>query len=122
MKKADEKFRDLQYSDPSYENNGVFIFPHYKIKDYQIRCIISEGEGWEHASVTIAKKRKFPSRCPTWEEMCWVKDQFWNDDETVVQFHPMKSEYVNCHPFVLHLWKQTNSIFQLPPSIMVGPK
>lgn len=84
--------------------------------------MISDGLGWEHVSVSVAPKNDKPSRCPTWGEMCWVKDQFWNDDETVVQFHPMKSEYVNCHPFVLHLWKQTNSIFQLPPSIMVGPK
>ena len=61
-------------------------------------------------------------RCPTWGEMCQVKELFWRDDETVVQFHPAKSEYVNDHSYCLHLWKQTGVDFVLPPSILVGFK
>ena len=59
------------------------------------------------------------NRCPTWDEMCLVKDIFWQDDECVVQFHPPKSEYVNLHPYCLHLWKKICGTFETPPKIFV---
>ena len=67
-----------------------------------------EGEGWEHISVSLR------DRCPTWTEMCVVKNIFWTEEELVLQFHPPKSEYINVHNFVLHLWKPPYSV-QLPP-------
>lgn len=78
-------------------------------------CIVSsgsgdpEGENWEHVSVSCA------NRCPTWEEMSSVKNLFWREDETVVQFHPRRDQYVNLHPFCLHLWKRVGSEYELPP-------
>jgi hypothetical protein len=54
--------------------------------------------------------------------MCWVKNLFWEEHEMCVQYHPPKSEYVNCHPHVLHLWKPINMTIPLPPSLLVGPK
>lgn len=81
-----------------------------------LRMISGAGEGWEHVSVSLEH------RCPTWEEMCWVKDLFWSDDECVIQFHPPKAEYVNCHPYCLHLWKQIDSEQPRPPMDHVGPK
>ena len=72
------------------------------------------GLGWEHVSVSIPG---IP-RCPTWDEICFIKDLFWDATETVVQFHPKASEYVNRHPYVLHLWKRGE--IELPPSIFVG--
>lgn len=74
------------------------------------------AQGWEHVSVS------FPDRTPTWEEMCWVKDQFWEAEETVFQLHPPRSEHVNNHNFCLHLWRNVNAEIALPPSIMVGVK
>ena len=72
--------------------------------------------GWEHVSVTCQ------SRTPNWQEMAFVKDIFWSEEECVVQYHPPKSEYVNCHPFCLHLWKQASGAFPMPPSLLVGPR
>lgn len=69
----------------------------------------SFGGGWEHVSVSYRR------RTPSWDEMCKVKDMFWNEDETVVQYHPKKSEYVNRHPYCLHLWRKTGEDFELPP-------
>src|SRR5215467_1400917 len=123
MRKAPESARKIRggmYSDKTYGNNGVFIFPHYKVIDYEIRCIISDGEGWEHVSVTVSHKDKDPSRSPTWEEMCYVKQMFWHDEECVIQYHPAKTEYVNCHPFCLHLWKPVNKEIPIPNKLMVG--
>lgn len=56
-------------------------------------------DGWEHVSVEL-----YARRLPTWEEMCYVKDLFWNDEEEVVQIHPKKSQYVNMTE-ALHLWR-----------------
>lgn len=73
--------------------------------------IFSNYLGWDHVSVS------YRNRCLTWEEMCQVKDIFFDEEETVVQYHPKKSEYVNLHPYVLHLWKKQNEEFELPKPI-----
>lgn len=94
---------------PDGARYGAFIFDGMKI-------IASDGMGWEHVSVSRE------SRCPTWDEMCAVKNLFWNEDETVIQFHPPKTEYVNNHPFCLHLWKPIDFEIQTPDSWLVGTK
>ena len=80
--------------------------------------IWSNGGGWEH--VSIAPYRH--SHTPTWDEMCALKDMFFYDEETVVQYHPAKSQYVNNMPNCLHLWRPLNATMPTPPSIMVGIK
>lgn len=45
-----------------------------------------------------------------------IKDMFWEEGETVLQFHPKKSSYVNVHPCVLHLWKKVGVDAELPPT------
>lgn len=88
-----------------------------KLSDNQfVLVIFSTGGGWEHVSAS----RK--DRCPTWDEMCQVKDFFFKPEECVIQFHPPQREYVNNHPFCLHLWKPIGKEIELPPSIMVGFK
>lgn len=54
-------------------NNGFFIF---KKNNIQFRCQASDGGGWEHVSVTLSVKR-----CPDWEEMCMIKNMFWDEDD-----------------------------------------
>lgn len=71
----------------------------------------SELFHWEHVSVSLPRQR----RCPTWPEMCFIKDLFWDEEETVIQYHPKKSDYVNIHPFVLHLWKPAHIAIPMPP-------
>lgn len=71
------------------------------------------GFGWDHVSVSAR------NRVPSWNEMTYIKSLFWDDEETVVQFHPKKSEYVNNHPYCLHLWKPHNQEIVLPPRFMV---
>lgn len=71
------------------------------------RVIASAGLGWDHVSVSVldTESQMHPDRCPTWEEMVFVKNVFWDKEEEVIQFHPRQSEYVNNHEFVLHLWR-----------------
>lgn len=64
-------------------------------------------DGWEHVSMEL-----FARRLPTWEEMCYVKDIFWDDEEEVVQIHPKKSKYVNMTE-ALHMWRPCNGDWSL---------
>jgi hypothetical protein len=103
-------------------NNGAFVV-HLKANLWAY-CIASDGLGWEHVSVSLFKKTAARSieRCPTWEEMCFIKDTFWDEEDCILQFHPPRSEYVNNHPFVLHLWRPTTKKIAVPESILVGIK
>lgn len=83
-----------------------------------------EGVDWEHVSVHASKNigGKWKNLIPTWEEMCFVKSLFWDDEDVVMQLHPKKSEYVNMHGGVLHLWRPKEAEIPTPPSILVGFK
>ena len=78
--------------------------------------ICSTGAGWEHVSVSPYQHRITPS----WNDMCKIKDMFWDDDEAVIQIHPPKAEYINQMPNCLHLWRCTYKDMVLPPAILVG--
>jgi hypothetical protein len=108
-------------SDPWDGANGAFLIEGPGPTWITLRIIASDGthpdaEFWEHVSVSTA------NRCPNWPEMCFVKSLFWADHETVIQFHPAKDDYVNHHPYTLHLWRHRSGLQQTPPSWLVGPK
>jgi hypothetical protein len=102
------------------ETCGAFRIP---VGNSILRIIASDGNyadaglpvahAWEHVSVSLE------DRCPTWDEMCQIKDLFWEDDECVVQYHPPKSEYVNRHPYCLHLWRPLLENLPTPPKTVV---
>ncbi len=96
-------------------NNGIFEIS--LAHSQKFMTIASDGLGWEHVSISRR------DRCPTWQEMCQIKEMFWDDTDCVVQYHPAESEYVNQHPFCLHLWRQAGlQTMPMPPSILVGFK
>lgn len=96
-------------SDESYENNGAFQIG-------RIFIIASDGAGWEHISISLS------DRVPRWNEMCKIKDIFWDEEDCVIQYHPPKSQYVNCHPNCLHLWRPIGIDLPIPPTLLVGPR
>lgn len=75
--------------------------------------IFSWGGGWDHVSVS------YPNRCPTWEEMSRIKDIFFRDTECAVEYHPPKADYVNNHPYCLHLWRPQAAVIPMPPKEFV---
>lgn len=81
----------------------------YKGARLQIIASCSTPElPWDHVSV------RGHGCTPTWEQMDYVCRLFWDDDECVVQFHPPRSDHVNIHPHVLHMWK-ADVPFPMPP-------
>lgn len=110
-----EKFRITtgRYgSDSSYGNNGQFMVRSLKL-NHPLCCQASDGGGWEHVSVSL------PNRCPTWDEMNFIKDLFWDEEDCVMQLHPPNSEYVNNHQYCLHLWRPINQDIPMPDRRMV---
>ena len=111
-------------SDDSVSNCGAFFLPNRAVKTkglstketsaMPLKIIASDGEGWEHVSVSL------PTRCPTWDEMCFVKSVFWDYEDAVMQLHPPRSTWVNNHQFCLHLWRPTAKAVPLPPQWMIG--
>ena len=85
---------------------GTMKVPKNNKKGYRKLNVIWGIEGnCEHVSVEPVN-----GGCPTWAEMCFVKDYFWEDEDEVVQIHPKKSEYVNIVENCLHLWRPINGI------------
>ena len=93
------------------KGNGVFkVFVNGK----SFFVIASNGGGWDH--VSVSRKNKMP----TWDEMCAIKDMFFEPEEVAVQYHPKKSEYVNNHPYCLHLWRPNcGQALATPPKLYV---
>lgn len=78
---------------------------------------------WEHLSVSgvnYGLGGTIKLRIPTWEDMCFLKDLFWDAEDAVVQYHPPRSVYVNDCQYVLHLWRPLDEALPLPPTIFVG--
>ncbi|MGF6604542.1 hypothetical protein P3T23_009298 [Paraburkholderia sp. GAS448] len=81
-----------------------------------LHVIASDGGGWDHVSVSVAGE----TRCPLWSEIAWVRDQFFEPGEAVMQLHPPLDRYVNNQAFCLHLWRPQTVPIPLPPSVLVG--
>ena len=110
------------------EAEGDGMGGHYydRISEKNLNFIFSYQLGWEHLSVSM------PSRTPNWEQMCRMKDIFWNEDETCVEYHPAKNQYVNMHSHCLHIWRpiyckefctepeSKEEILPVPPHLLVG--
>lgn len=56
------------------------------------------GARWLHVSCS------FVDRLPTWDHLRAVKDLFVGRDRKAISVLPCEAEYVNAHPFCLHLW------------------
>ena len=104
-----EQYRVAVMGDEGDACNGFLM-----IKPKGLAVQFSDGGGWEHVSVS----RK--SKVPSYEDLCWIKEQFWNNRDTVMQLHVPKKDHVNVHPYCLHLWRPTDQEIPRPPGIMVG--
>jgi len=103
------------YASPTGKTYGFFYIP---FRSSKMTVMVCDGQksGWDHVSVSLK------NRCPNWEEMCFVKDLFWDPEECVVQYHPARSEHISMHPYCLHMWKPLNQELPKPDLLIVGWK
>ena len=87
----------------------------------ELQWIASWGGKWDHVSVKVREMVDGVPilRTPNWDEMCFIKDLFFQPQETAMQLHPNKSEYVNVHPHCLHIWKPQSKSIPRPPKEFV---
>lgn len=96
-------------SDNTLGYTGAFCIPKKEYPNTVFTVIACENfdGGWDHVSVSLE------TRCPIWDEMCYIKDLFWDEEELIIQFHPPKSKHRSYHPYCLHMWKTPQKI-ELP--------
>lgn len=103
----------LHYGGIGDEFAGVFNVPVLST-GIMLHVIASSGEGWDHVSVSL------PDRCPTWEEMVYVKRAFFSKNEWAMELHPPEAKNISKHPFCLHIWRPTLAMIPKPEEWMVG--
>ena len=111
------------YTDPGSGSQGAFSLP--GPEGMTLLVVASDGRdwaetgmpfpAWEHVSVSLHR------RCPTWREMEWVREQFWNDDETVMQLSVPRADHISLHPYCLHLWRPIGVEIPRPPALTIAP-
>lgn len=107
---------DAYASSEDYGNNGMFRLESPE-PGWLLVTVASDGDGWEHVSVHAIRPHR--NRTPTWKEMAYIKQLFWDDDDVVVQIYPKQVDYVNCHPHTLHWWRPVGVELPTPPRMMV---
>lgn len=70
---------------------------YYKYKDCAV--LVSIENNRYHLSISHQK------RLPTYEELKEARYKFLPDEIYMAQIFPPKKEFVNLHPFCLHLWQ-----------------
>ena len=102
---------------------GAFLIPYRSgMGRVYLRVIASQGEAnaaeetgrWEHLSVSLS------NRCPSWEEMEYIKRLFFKPEEAAFQLHPPLARYISNHDFCLHIWRPLAAAIPMPPDILVG--
>jgi hypothetical protein len=121
MMKLDPKLEEFRIRVGPFGSNpgkpwGAFRVPGPCGRDLAVMAINSSDPitcSWEHVSVSLK------TRTPNWQEMTFIKRLFWEPADCVVEFHPPDADYVNMHPFTLHMWRWTGGKFPMPPKICV---
>lgn len=108
------------FDDSKAALGGYFYIPS-KGTAFGLRVIAStaqnpEAQGWDHVSVSL------PNRCPTWDEMEFIKRIFFLPEEVCFQLQPAEADYINNHPYCLHIWRHATMLVPLPPPHFVGRK
>ena len=57
-----------------------------------------DGKRWLHLSMSHR------NRVPTYDELVYLKRHWAGDDRKAIMVLPARSEHVNIHPYVLHLF------------------
>ena len=107
MKQIDDIKKDKRIQVKQSGNDGFNGW--ITIRGQMIFFICSWGGNWDHVSVSLT------NRCPTWDEMCKIKDIFFRPNECCVEYHPAEKDYVNLHPYCLHIWRPQKETIPTPP-------
>lgn len=101
-KKWAKRYGFKTYENQLFKNGQMIVMGQKKYMNERTYSVIWDcADGYEHVSVSPQKRYNVP----TWNDMCTLKDIFFDDEEEAYQIHPKKSQYVNGVENCLHLWK-----------------
>lgn len=105
-----------QFATPPGVTFGRFLFA---LGGIFALVLVGDGFGWDHVSVSLIRRNgldrwKPIERCPTWEEMCRVRDLFFAPGAWVLQFLPPAADNISHHPYCLHLWAPQQASLPTP--------
>lgn len=63
------------------------------------QVIVSLDDGLWHMSIS------FPNRLPTYDELKKARYKYLPEVHYAAQIFPPESEFVNVHPYCIHLWE-----------------
>lgn len=66
--------------------------------------IVSKDNGLWHLSIS------HPKRLPTYDELKEARYNYMPELHYVAQIFPPKNEFVNLHPYCLHLWELSGDV------------
>ncbi len=94
--------------------NNNFLVPLNNNKEAFV--VASENfMGWNHVSAHVTESTgEALKRTPSNEEMQFLRNLFFRENDVVLEFHPAKKDYVNNHSYVLHMWESTDDKFVYP--------
>lgn len=101
-----EKGPNWRHPELDYDNATSWIRGALKV--LRSESMMSDGSTWLHVSVSRT------DRCPTWDEMALVKDEFIGTDVYAIQVLPPRERHVNLHSFCLHWWMPVTEFTRLP--------
>lgn len=64
--------------------------------------IATKDDGHKVLHVSLSRR----SRLPDWNDVKRVKDAFIGEDKEAYHVLPKKADYINIHPYCLHLWHE----------------
>lgn len=79
--------------------NGALVFD--RVDGRRALYAIEEHHDgrWEHLSISR------PDQIPSWDDLRQAKLDFFGPRVAVAQIIPSEKNYVNKHPYCLHLWR-----------------
>lgn len=107
-----EDFIKMAAMENAIGNNGYFLFPKTegsKGKFFVVKAL--QKDGWNCIAVYVPSER----RAPRYEEMFYLRRQFWGEDDVVFSFMTHESPFVAA-PGWVHLWQPVDAhAMSLPP-------
>ena len=104
---TDEVPYKLTVTPPGFRDEGVFaesaIIYRNKAQGLLVLASIATLEGGKKV-LHISLSRR--SRLPSWDDVKRVKEAFLGSEREAYHVLPKQSDYVNLHPYCLHLWSE----------------
>lgn len=108
-----DRYRILHHSGERGDHTcGAFLVPDL-LGQRTLRVIAANGEDWDH--ISVSREHSIPS----WDDMDHVARMFLRDHEYGMQLHVPRASHINCHPYVLHIWRPHCHTIPTPPIWMI---